>query len=61
MCQGMPAGLHTRWDYDKETQKFKARRNRVRLFENMVMSYFQATRPEGKIKSFYTTGKQKNN
>ena len=29
MCQDMPTGLYTRWDYDEETQKFKARQNRV--------------------------------
>ena len=38
MCQDMPTGLYTRWDYDEETQKLKARQNRVRTFENMVMS-----------------------
>ena len=59
MCQDMPTGLYTRWDYDEETQKFKARQNPVRTFENMVMSYFQATRTECKIESYYTTGKQK--
>ena len=59
MCQDMPTGLYTRWDYNKETQKFKARQNRVRTFENMVMSYFQATRTQCKIESYYTTGKQK--
>ena len=40
----------------EETQKFKARQNRVRTFENMFMSYFQATRTECKIESYYTTG-----
>ena len=59
ICQDMPTGLYTRWDYDEETQKFKARQNRVRTVENMVMSYFQATRPECKIESYYTTGTQK--
>ena len=59
MCQDMPTGLYTRFDYDEETQKFKARQNRVRTFENMVMSYFQATRPECETESYYTTGKQK--
>ena len=43
----------------EETQKFKARQNRVRTFENMFMSYFQATRTECKIESYYTTGKHK--
>ena len=56
MCQYMPTGSYTRWDYDEETQKFKARQNRVHV---MVMSYFQATRPECKIESYYLTGKQK--
>ena len=59
ICQNMPTGLYTRWDYDEETQKFKAKQDRVRTFENMVMSYFQATRPECKIENYYTTGKQK--
>ena len=59
MCQDISTGFYTRWDYDEETQKFKARQNRVRAFENMVMSYFQSTRPECKIESYYTTGKQK--
>ena len=39
--------------------KHKARQNRVRTFENMVMSHFQATRPECKIESYYTAGTQK--
>ena len=29
--------------------------------ENMVMSFYQTTRPECTIESFYTTGKQKKN
>ena len=61
MCQDMPTGLYTRWDYDEETQKHKARQNRVRTIENMAMSNFQATRPESKIESYYPTGKQKKN
>ena len=51
MCQDMPTGLYKRWDYDEEAQKFIARQNRVRTFENMVMSYFQATRPGCKNES----------
>ena len=58
MCQDMQTDLYTRWDYDEETQKFKARQNRVRTFEKIVMLYFQATRRECKIESYYTTGKQ---
>ena len=39
MCQEMPTGLYTRWEYDSETDRFKARNNRTRNFENMVMSF----------------------
>ena len=59
MCQEMPTGLYTRWEYDSETDRFKARNNRTRNFENMVVSFYQELRPECKIQSFYTTGKQK--
>ena len=60
MCQPMPTGLYTRWDFDSETSRFIPRQNKTRSFENMVMSYFQRTRPECKIESFFTTGRQKN-
>ena len=40
-------------------QKFKARHNRTCNFENMVMSFYQETRPACKIESFFTSGKQK--
>ena len=60
MCQDMPIGLYTRWEYKEETQKFKARQNRVQTFENIVMSYFQATKLECKIEVYYITGTQKN-
>ena len=59
MCQDMPTGLYTRWEFDTEMQKFKARHNRTRNFENMVMSFYQESRPECKIESFFTSGKQK--
>ena len=59
MCQPMPTGLYTRWEYDTESNRFKAQQNKSRKFENMVMSYFQRQRPDCKIESFYTTGTQK--
>ena len=59
MCQPMPTGLNTQWDFDSETSRFTPRRNKTRSFENMVMSYFQRTRPECEIESFVTTGGQK--
>ena len=59
MCQPMPTGLYTRWEYDTESNRFKPQQNKTRNFENMVMSFFQRQRPECKIESFYTTGTQK--
>ena len=55
----MPTGLYTRWEYDSETKRFTARQNQSRSFENMVLSYFQQTRPDCKIESIVTTGRQK--
>ena len=49
MCQPMPTGLYTGWNYDSESQKFVARQNKTRSFEKMVLSYFQQTRPECRI------------
>ena len=59
MCQPMPTGLYTRWNYYTEYQKIIPRENKTRSFENMVLSYFQQTRPECKIESNVTTGRQK--
>ena len=59
MGQLMPTGLYTRWDIDSETSSFTPRQNKTPSFENRVMSFFQRTRPDGKIESFYTTGRQK--
>ena len=49
MCQPMPTGLYTRWENDKESNRFKPHRNKSRNFENMVMSCFQRQRPDCKI------------
>ena len=46
LCQPMPTGLYTRWEYDTESNRFKPQQNKSRNFENMVMSYFQRQRPE---------------
>ena len=58
MCQPMPTGLYTRWEYDTESNRFKPQQNKSRNFENMVTSYFQRQRPDCKIESFYTTETQ---
>ena len=59
MCQPMPTGFCTRWEYGSETRRFTARQNKSRSFENMVLSYFQQSRPDCKIESNTTTGRQK--
>ena len=59
MCQPMPTSLYTRCDLDSETSRFTPRQNKTRSFENMVMSYFQRTRPDCKIETVHTTGRQK--
>ena len=61
MFQPMPTGRYTSWDIDSETSRFTPRQNKTRSLENMVMSFFQRTRPGCKIESFYTTGRQKKN
>ena len=59
MCQPMPTGLYTRWDFDSQTSRFTDRQNKTGSFENMVMSYFQRTRPECENESFFTIDRQK--
>ena len=58
LCQPMPTSLYKRWDLNSETGRLAPRQNKTRSFESMVMSYFQRTRPECKIESFFTTGRQ---
>ena len=59
MCQPMTTGLYTRSDLNSETGRVTPRQNKTRSFEDMVMSYFQRTRPECAIEIFFTTSKQK--
>ena len=40
MCQSMPTGLYTRWEFDTESKRFKPQQNDYRNFGNMVMSSF---------------------
>ena len=53
MCQNMPRGLYTRWKFGTDMQKFKSRHTGTCNFENMVMSFYQETRPEYKMESFF--------
>ena len=58
MCQPMPTGFYTCWEFNVDLQRFKPRSNQTRSFENMVMAFFQNSRPECNIESFYTMGTQ---
>ena len=58
MCQPMLTGLYTRWEYDRESNRFKPQQSKCRSFENMVMSYFQKERRDCKIERLYTTETQ---
>ena len=58
MCQPMPTGLYTNWEFNVDLQRFKPRSNKTRSFEIMVLAFFQNSRPERNIESFYTTGTQ---
>ena len=46
MCQAMATGLFTRWEFDSNLKKLRARQNIIRKFESMIMFFYQATRPE---------------
>ena len=52
LCQDMPTGLYTRWEFDTDMQKFKARHNRTRTFENMVMYFYQNQDQNVKLRAF---------
>ena len=54
----MPTGLYASWDFDLETSRFTPRENKTRSSENMVMCYFQPTRPQCGIERIFTTVRQ---
>ena len=56
----MPTGLYMRWEYDSETKRFITRQSKSQSFYNMVLSCFQQSRPDCKMESNVTTGRQKN-
>ena len=59
MCQPMPTRLYTQWEDHSEAKRFTACQNKSRSFEKMLLSYFQQSRPDCKIESNVTTGRQK--
>ena len=50
-CQETPKRIYTRWEYESKTDRSKARHNRTRNFENMVVPFYQELRPECKIEN----------
>ena len=59
MCNPVPTKLYTGYEYDADLQMFMSRQNRSRIFEKMVIPYYQRMRPDCRIESFYTTETQK--
>ena len=59
MCQPMPTGLYTRYEYNSETKRFTAHQNKSRSLEIIVLSYFQRSQPDCKIENNVTAGGQK--
>ena len=50
---------HTRWKFNADLKIIKPRSNKAPSSENMVMAFFQSSRPEVKVERFCTTGTQR--
>ena len=59
MRRPMATRTYTRWGQDLQTSRVPPGENKIRSFENIVKSYFERSRPDCKIESFYTTGRKK--
>ena len=53
MCQPMPTGPCTRWEFDTESNRFEPQKNKSKYFQNMVIPHFQRQRPDCKTETFY--------
>ena len=60
MCQPKPTGLYTRWEFDSDLQRFKPRTNKARSYENIVMAYFQNSRPDCDIELLHNRNSETN-
>ena len=58
MCQPMPTGLYTRWEFDSETKSFIARQKKLAPLR-IWLSYFQQRQTDCTIEINVTTGRQK--
>ena len=55
----MPTRVSTRWKFDNDMQKFKARHNRSRILENMVMVFTRKQDQNPKLRAFSQLEKKK--
>ena len=51
MCEQMPTGLYTRWNYDTDSQKFIPRQNKTRLFEKRSFLNFNKLARDVRLKA----------
>ena len=52
MCQDMPTGLYTRWEFDTEMQKFKARHNGTRNLRIWSCLFIKNQNQNVKLRAF---------
>ena len=55
VCQPVPTGLDTRYEFNADLHRLKERPDKCRSFEKLVMSCSQRMRPDCRIESFHTT------
>ena len=59
MCQRMPTGFYTRWDFDSETSRFIPRQNKTHNLKKWSCLISNEQDQNVKLKAFFTTGRQK--
>ena len=52
MGQGMPTGLYTRWEFDTDMQKFKARQSIFQFYENDYFFSIRKQDQKSKLRAF---------
>ena len=57
MCQPMPCGPYTRWDFQEG--EFKAKRDWRSQLEKTILCYWSSIRPQCKIQCLHSDGKQR--
>ena len=59
MCQHMPRELYKRFEFKADLERLKPHQHKSRIFENLVMSYFQRMTTDYKFERFCSTGTEK--